>query len=158
MYLLDVASGDVTVGNIYEGKETLDGVPVQHWTMPSTRADQCFSSLELGETGELTAAGGDLYVAIDAKYVVKMALFLEGAGLPQLTGSDAQLDAGRMDVTFAMSDVNRPITIQVPQAALAARTRAAAKATDEYVHAHPWKAIGVGAGVGLVIGLLIGRR
>jgi ElaB/YqjD/DUF883 family membrane-anchored ribosome-binding protein len=26
------------------------------------------------------------------------------------------------------------------------------------VHDHPWKAIAVGAGVGLVIGLLIGRR
>jgi ElaB/YqjD/DUF883 family membrane-anchored ribosome-binding protein len=44
------------------------------------------------------------------------------------------------------------------QAALLVRTRAAAKATDEYVHMHPWKAIGVAAGVGLVIGMLIGRR
>ena len=44
------------------------------------------------------------------------------------------------------------------QAALLLRTKAAARATDEYVHAHPWKAIGIGAGVGLVIGLLIGRR
>lgn len=44
------------------------------------------------------------------------------------------------------------------QAALLVRTKAAAKATDEYVHMHPWKAIGVAAGVGLVIGMLIGRR
>ncbi|MDQ1316092.1 MAG: hypothetical protein QG662_2201, partial [Pseudomonadota bacterium] len=39
-----------------------------------------------------------------------------------------------------------------------ARTKAAAKATDEYVHVHPWQAIGVAASVGVVIGLLIGRR
>jgi ElaB/YqjD/DUF883 family membrane-anchored ribosome-binding protein len=44
------------------------------------------------------------------------------------------------------------------QVALIARTKEAAKATDEYVHENPWKAVGVAAGVGLVIGLLIGRR
>jgi ElaB/YqjD/DUF883 family membrane-anchored ribosome-binding protein len=44
------------------------------------------------------------------------------------------------------------------QAALLVRTKAAAKATDVYVHENPWRAIGAAAGVGLVIGLLIGRR
>lgn len=44
------------------------------------------------------------------------------------------------------------------EAALLARTRATAKATDEYVHVHPWQAIGIAASVGMVIGLLIGRR
>jgi len=44
------------------------------------------------------------------------------------------------------------------QAALVIKTKAAAKATDAYVHENPWKAVGVAAGVGLVIGLLIGRR
>ena len=44
------------------------------------------------------------------------------------------------------------------EAALVARTKAAAKATDEYVHGHPWQAIGIAASVGVVIGLLIGRR
>ncbi|GIX26776.1 DUF883 family protein [Pelomicrobium sp.] len=40
----------------------------------------------------------------------------------------------------------------------AERTRIAAKATDEFVHEHPWKAVGIAAGVGLIVGLLIGRR
>ena len=44
------------------------------------------------------------------------------------------------------------------QAALLVRTRAAARATDEYVHTHPWQSMGAAVGVGLVIGLLIGRR
>jgi ElaB/YqjD/DUF883 family membrane-anchored ribosome-binding protein len=44
------------------------------------------------------------------------------------------------------------------QAALLAKTRAAAKATDEYVHVHPWQAIGVGTAVGLLVGMLISRR
>lgn len=42
--------------------------------------------------------------------------------------------------------------------ALRVRAREAAKATDHYVHEHPWSAIGIAAGVGLVLGMLIGRR
>lgn len=38
------------------------------------------------------------------------------------------------------------------------RAKAAGHAADDYVHEHPWKAIGAAAGVGLIIGLLIGRR
>jgi len=34
----------------------------------------------------------------------------------------------------------------------------AARATDEYVQAHPWQAVGIAAAVGLVIGLLISKR
>ena len=34
----------------------------------------------------------------------------------------------------------------------------AARVTDEYVHDNPWKAVGIAAGIGFVIGLLIGRR
>lgn len=44
------------------------------------------------------------------------------------------------------------------EAELVARTKAAATATDQYVHTHPWHAVGIAAGVGLVVGLLIGRR
>jgi len=39
-----------------------------------------------------------------------------------------------------------------------AKAKAAAHATDEYVHEHPWQAIGVGAAVGFLLGLLTCRR
>ena len=42
--------------------------------------------------------------------------------------------------------------------ALMARTREAAHAADSYVHESPWTAIGVAAGVGVLVGLLLGRR
>lgn len=42
--------------------------------------------------------------------------------------------------------------------ALKAKTREVARATDDYVHENPWRSIGIAAGVGLVVGLLIGRR
>ena len=36
--------------------------------------------------------------------------------------------------------------------------KAAARATDDYVHGHPWQAVGIAAAVGLVVGLLMIRR
>jgi ElaB/YqjD/DUF883 family membrane-anchored ribosome-binding protein len=44
------------------------------------------------------------------------------------------------------------------QAAVITKTKEAAKATDAYVHDHPWKSVGTAAAIGVVIGLLIGRR
>ena len=44
------------------------------------------------------------------------------------------------------------------EAVLVAKTRAAARATDAYVHESPWTAIGVAAGVGLLAGLVLSRR
>ncbi|HOE43710.1 MAG TPA: DUF883 family protein [Rhodoferax sp.] len=39
-----------------------------------------------------------------------------------------------------------------------AKAKAAGHATDEFVHENPWKSIGIAAGLGLVVGLLISRR
>jgi ElaB/YqjD/DUF883 family membrane-anchored ribosome-binding protein len=50
---------------------------------------------------------------------------------------------------------------QSPRALMDATRRAskrAAAATDEYVHENPWTVIGVAAGLGLVIGVLLGQR
>lgn len=44
------------------------------------------------------------------------------------------------------------------EAALLAKTRAAARATDAYVHESPWTAVGIAAAVGLLVGLILGRR
>ena len=42
--------------------------------------------------------------------------------------------------------------------ALLEKSKLAAKATDEYVRAHPWQAVGIAAAAGLVLGVLISRR
>lgn len=39
-----------------------------------------------------------------------------------------------------------------------AKAKYAVHATDDYVHTHPWQAVGAAAAVGLAIGVLIGRR
>ena len=38
------------------------------------------------------------------------------------------------------------------------RAREVADATDEYVRENPWQSVGIAAGVGLVLGLLLARR
>lgn len=50
------------------------------------------------------------------------------------------------------------VKMEDAQEALVEKTREAARAADDYVHDKPWHAVGVAAGIGLVIGLLIGRR
>ena len=42
--------------------------------------------------------------------------------------------------------------------AVQAKAREAVLNVDDQVHKNPWSAVGVAAGVGLVIGILIGRR
>jgi ElaB/YqjD/DUF883 family membrane-anchored ribosome-binding protein len=44
------------------------------------------------------------------------------------------------------------------QAAAIEKAKAVGRATDDYVHENPWKSVGIAAGVGFVVGLLIGRR
>ena len=44
------------------------------------------------------------------------------------------------------------------EAVLLEKTRAAARATDAYVHESPWQAVGIGAGIGFLLGFILGRR
>jgi ElaB/YqjD/DUF883 family membrane-anchored ribosome-binding protein len=38
------------------------------------------------------------------------------------------------------------------------QAKVAAKATDEFVHDHPWPSVGIAFAVGALVGLVIGRR
>lgn len=44
------------------------------------------------------------------------------------------------------------------EALLVDKTKAAARATDDYVNENPWQAVGVAAGIGFLFGIIIGRR
>lgn len=47
--------------------------------------------------------------------------------------------------------------VELEQSA-AERAKVAAAATDRYAHENPWQTAGVAAGIGLLVGLLIGRN
>ncbi len=89
-------------------------------------------------------------VIADAEALLKATA---GQGGEAVAAARAKAEASLAESKARMADA---------QAALLVRTKAAARATDEYVHTHPWQSIGAAAGAaagaGLVIGLLIGRR
>jgi ElaB/YqjD/DUF883 family membrane-anchored ribosome-binding protein len=44
------------------------------------------------------------------------------------------------------------------EAVLVDTTKAAARAADDYVNDNPWQAVGIAAGIGFLVGVIIGRR
>jgi ElaB/YqjD/DUF883 family membrane-anchored ribosome-binding protein len=49
-------------------------------------------------------------------------------------------------------------TLAEVQTKVTERTRECMQTTDDYVRTNPWQAVGIAAGVGLLVGLLLGRR
>jgi ElaB/YqjD/DUF883 family membrane-anchored ribosome-binding protein len=50
------------------------------------------------------------------------------------------------------------VRMQETGRAIEARARAASNEVDQQIHEHPWTAVGVAAGVGLVLGIVLSRR
>lgn len=50
------------------------------------------------------------------------------------------------------------IRLEDAEALVIDKTKAAARATDDFVNEKPWQAVGIAAGVGLLLGIIIGRR
>jgi ElaB/YqjD/DUF883 family membrane-anchored ribosome-binding protein len=71
-----------------------------------------------------------------------------------LTGEDLKAAKEKFERTI----VNAKDDLMRYQEAVVEKTKEAAKATDEYVHENPWRAIAIGAGVGLLLGVAISRR
>lgn len=90
---------------------------------------------------------GDLRAVItDAEELLRLGADQTGAGAKEWR---ARIESRLADAKVRMLDL---------QETTAAKARAAGHAADDYVHDHPWKAIGAAAGVGLIVGLLISRR
>lgn len=90
---------------------------------------------------------GDLRVVIaDAEELLRMTADQAGESAADIRSRvQTKMNQAKIDL------------IQLQDAAVA-RAKAAGHATDEFVHENPWRSIGIAAGVGLVVGLLIGRR
>jgi ElaB/YqjD/DUF883 family membrane-anchored ribosome-binding protein len=89
----------------------------------------------------------------DLKTVIQDAeAWLRSSG--QLTGDQLEAAKAKFERTIgkAKDDIIRF------EEAVVEKTKIAAKATDEYVNENPWKSVGVGAAIGIVIGMLIARR
>ncbi|WP_290867706.1 YqjD family protein [Aquabacterium sp.] len=100
----------------------------------------------------MTAAQKDKLMA-DLKLVLADAEALLAATAGEAGEGVAEL-RGRVQATLSQAKSG----LIDAQAAVVERAKAAAKATDGYVHESPWKAVGIAAGVGLLLGIVIGRR
>ena len=90
---------------------------------------------------------GDLRTVIsDAEEVLRMTADEAGEGAANLRGRvQARMNQAKADL------------IHLQEAAVE-KAKAAGHAADDFVHDNPWKSIGIAAGIGLVVGLLISRR
>jgi ElaB/YqjD/DUF883 family membrane-anchored ribosome-binding protein len=71
-----------------------------------------------------------------------------------LTGEDLAAAKAKFERTISSA---KSEVIRLEQAVVE-RTKEAAKATDEFVHENPWKAVTISAAVGLALGVIISRR
>lgn len=106
----------------------------------------------MNTTNEANQASKEKLVA-DLRLVIADAEELLAATAHQTEGKVAEL---RERVALNLKEARYKLADA--EAAIRAKTREVARATDDYVHEHPWKAIGAAAGAGLIIGLLISRR
>lgn len=70
------------------------------------------------------------------------------------TGEKIQEARARAEESLRQAKVR---LTEIEQEALK-RAREVADATDEYVRTNPWQSVGIAAGVGLLLGLLLSRR
>ncbi len=89
----------------------------------------------------------------DIKFVISEAEEMLGATADQTSEKIVNL---RARIQARLRDAKLRLT--EAEALLVTKTKAAARATDEYVHESPWAAVGIAAGIGLLVGLVIGRR
>jgi ElaB/YqjD/DUF883 family membrane-anchored ribosome-binding protein len=101
---------------------------------------------------EMTAAQKDKLMA-DLKVVIA-----DAEELLRLTAGE--VSAGTGDVRMRLQErlATAKDGLLKLQESATEKAKAAGRAADDYVHDHPWKSVGIAAGIGLVVGLLIGRR
>ncbi len=71
-----------------------------------------------------------------------------------LTGEDLARAKARLSARVAAAKES----VEKMGGTVADQARHSAKVTDRYVHEQPWQAIGIGAALALLVGLMLGRR
>lgn len=101
---------------------------------------------------EMTDVSKEKLVA-DFKVVVA-----DAEELLRATASQAGEKAGELRVKLERNLADAKARLADAEAALVERAKQIGRAADDYVHDNPWRSVGVAAGIGFIVGLLIGRR
>jgi ElaB/YqjD/DUF883 family membrane-anchored ribosome-binding protein len=105
------------------------------------------------EEKNMTAKVSTNQLLDDLRTVVRDAEALLQATAAQ-TGD--RIDSARARTMESLQKARQRLTAMEKEAI--DEVRAVAANADQYVHENPWQAVGMAAGAGLLIGLLIGRR
>jgi hypothetical protein len=74
---------------------------------------------DLMRLGNVTGLSGDLIIAAEGSYPLRLELILEGTGFEAWSAADDRiLDEGQLVIALEIWDVNQPFTIEVPAEAL----------------------------------------
>ena len=82
----------------------------------------------------------------------------EAEALLRATAGDAGEGVAEMRAKMQTKLNQAKASLLHAQDVVVERAKAAGHAADDYVHDKPWRAIAAAAGVGVIVGLLIGRR
>ena len=110
-------------------------------------------------TGQATATEAEVEKGIRGKLAEDLKAVLSDA--EELLKATASQTGKRIAAARAKAEESlktAKVRLAEEEVALMAKTRAAAKATEDYVRANPWKAVGIAAAAGLVLGILAARR
>jgi ElaB/YqjD/DUF883 family membrane-anchored ribosome-binding protein len=130
----------------------------QSTTAGQSRVDCVSCTLEVGKLAEDLNMTGPEKVSTDKLFSDLQTVIEDAEALLQATASQTgeKIDAIR---TRARASVHQARERLVAiQAKTADQARQAAESADEYVHKNPWQAVGIAAGIGLLLGVLISRR
>ncbi len=86
------------------------------------------------------------------------ALIADAEALIEATAGNGNDSVKSIRAQAADSLASAKINLADAQEKLVEKAKDIADNADDYIHKKPWEAIGVAAGIGLLIGLLVGRR
>ncbi len=103
-------------------------------------------------TDTTTASPRDKLMA-DLKVVIE-----DAEELLKLTAGQAGEKVGEMRARIQDRLHRAKADLSHLQSAAIDQAKQAAKATDDFVHDRPWTSVGIAAGIGVLVGMLIARR
>lgn len=78
--------------------------------------------------------------------------------LLRATASQAGDKASELRAKIQAHLADAKLRLADAEAALVDKAKQVGRAADDYVHDNPWRSVGIAAGIGFIVGLLIGRR
>jgi ElaB/YqjD/DUF883 family membrane-anchored ribosome-binding protein len=109
--------------------------------------DETVKTIGVGPSGPREKLIADLKLVIaDAEELLRLTAGQAGDKVTELRHRiQDRMDAAKGDLARLQADA-------------VGKAKEAGKAADDFVHDQPWTAVGIAAGVGLLVGLLLGRR